>query len=86
MINETIQLPCGAKLIAVQGADRDSYVLLHLIADRPLDKFLKIDQEKNKITLSMDPDNIEVLSKLFQRARPKTKLERIIEILREPLK
>lgn len=86
MINETIELPCGARLIAVQGSDRDSYMLLHLIADRPLDKFFKIDNEKNKITLAMDPDNIEVLSTLFQRARPKTKFERIIEILKEPLR
>lgn len=82
MIDLITKLPCGATLIAQQGDDK-SYLLLHLVPDRPLDSFVKIDPASNKITVAIDPDNIEVLSELIQKARPLTKWERILKILRE---
>lgn len=83
MIDAHVKLPCGADIIAVQGDDPKSYLLLHILPDRPLDKFVRINTEKNKITVSIDPDNIEVLSDFIQKARPLTKLQRILKILRE---
>ena len=82
MIDAHIKLPCGAELIAAQADDK-SYLLLHLIPDRPLDNFVKIDSVKNKITVAIDPDNLEALSELIQKARPLTKFQRILKILRE---
>ena len=73
MIDETIQLPCGAKLTVQQGDDPDTYVLLRLVGDRPLDKFARVEPDKNAITVSIDPANLPVLFELVTRMQPKKK-------------